>query len=432
MRFRTHFTLAGVLCLLAACKSEAPKAKAIGEAWVGPAVLPMRAELSTRAENVAELKHGDKLEILMQRRRFLKVRNMGGVEGWVDGRTLLTTKEIEDLRKTIDLAGRLPSQGKASVYDALNMHTEPNRSSPSPFQIPPGGTVEIVGHAVTERTTFEPRVLTELNPPRPAVARKPKKKKKKGEPDVEPPPMPPGPKLPADWRLLSKSVRAEIAPPPEELESRKDGKKKKKAVEAPQIKADDWYLVRTPDKKAGWVLARMMVIGIPDEVATYAEGKRITAYFELGQVKDVVKDEEVTRSHWVWTTQSQGLRPFQFDGLRVFIWNTKRHRYETAYRERELKGYYPLLRHSVEVMEGRQKLQLPGFSTFTEDESGRFWKRTYVFQGNRARLVGSQPVDRIADPMNPESILMLANLQNGPAKPAENSIVDRVKSILKR
>jgi uncharacterized protein YgiM (DUF1202 family) len=428
MKTLTHPAIAVVLCLLVACKSEAPKPKAIGEAYVGPATLPMRAELNTRAETVADLKHGEKLEILLQRRRFLKVRNMGGVEGWVDGRNLLTAKELENLKQTIEIASQIPSQGKASVYDPLNMHTEPNRSSPSPFQIPAGGTVEIVGHTVAVRASFEPRVLAELNPPRPPVARKPKKKKgTKGEPEVEPPPMPPAPKLPPNWVALSKSVRANLAPAPEP--SKAEARKK---VEAPQIKADDWYLVRTPDKKAGWVLARMMVIGIPDEVATYAEGKRITAYFELGQVKDVVKDEEVVKHHWLWTTQSQGLRPFQFDGLRVFIWNNRRHRYETAYRERDIKGYYPVLRHTAEVMEGRQKLQLPAFTVFSEDEAGRFWKRSYVFQVNRVRMIGAQQVDKPGDGMNPQSILKLVSQQSSVATPAETSIVDKVKSILKR
>ncbi|MCS7024556.1 MAG: hypothetical protein NZV14_07125 [Bryobacteraceae bacterium] len=396
----------------------------------------MRAELSTRAENVAELKHGEKLEILSQRRRFLKVRNMGGVEGWVDGRALLTGQEIQELQKTIELAQRLPSQGQASVYDALNIHTQPNRSAPSPFQIPPGGVVEIVAHTVAERTPFESRVLTQLTAPRAAPTKakgKKEKRKRLGEPDIEPPPMPRPPALPTDWELLSKSVRAEIpAPEAAAAGGNPSPKEPKPQVPAPKIKADDWYLVRTPEKKAGWVLARMMVMGIPDEVATYAEGQRITSYFELGRVNDVVNEENVTRSHWLWTTQSQGLRPFQFDGLRVFIWNTKRHRYETAYRERDLKGYYPILRHTVEITEGRRKLQWPGFTVFVEDAEGRLWKRSYVFQINRVRLIGSEPVDRTEPPGTPRSILALANLPFETPKPEAISFVEKVRGILKR
>jgi hypothetical protein len=31
-----------------------------------------------------------------------------------------------------------------------------------------------------------------------------------------------------------------------------------------------------------------------------------------------------------------------FSGIRVFTWNMKKHRYETAFRERGLRGIYPL------------------------------------------------------------------------------------------
>jgi hypothetical protein len=34
--------------------------------------------------------------------------------------------------------------------------------------------------------------------------------------------------------------------------------------------------------------------------------------------------------------------PFDWDQVRVFIWNTRKHRYETAYRLRDLQGYLPV------------------------------------------------------------------------------------------
>ena len=33
---------------------------------------------------------------------------------------------------------------------------------------------------------------------------------------------------------------------------------------------EDWNLIRTKDGKAGWVLSRMLVMAIPDEVAQYS------------------------------------------------------------------------------------------------------------------------------------------------------------------
>ena len=33
--------------------------------------------------------------------------------------------------------------------------------------------------------------------------------------------------------------------------------------------------------------------------------------------------------------------PYDFDQVRVFTWNVKKHRYETAYRQRNLEGLSP-------------------------------------------------------------------------------------------
>lgn len=404
--------LAGFVCLLTACSSEAPKTRAMGEAFVGPASLPMRSELSNSSQVVATLKHGEKLEVLQTRRRLVKVRNMGGTEGWVDSRYLLSSLQMGDLQRTIQQANSMSSQGRATVFDALNVHNEPNRQSPSPFQVPAGASVDVLAHVVTPRVAYQSPINQLVVPPPKPAAKKSKKKRKKGEkpekvqeeekPVVEPPPMPPAPKVPDNWQDLSKTDLPDDPKNP--------------------IKADDWALIRTQDKKAGWVLMRMLYMAIPDEVAQYSEGKRISSYFSLGEVKD----EEQTKHHWLWTTLSKPLLDCDFDGMRVFIYNSKRHRYETAYREREVRGFFPVLRHNVPVTENKKTFDTPGFTMIVEDEDGQRWKKTYAFLGYRVRLVQKEPAVK---PKTGDVPAAIANMPPPPAPAEKKTFWMRVKQL---
>ncbi len=148
---------------------------------------------------------------------------------------------------------------------------------------------------------------------------------------------------------------------------------------------DDWCLVRTAGKRAGWVMARMIDAAIPDEVAQYADGRRITAYFSLGEVVD----GDQTKKIWLWTTIERGLESYDFDAVRVFNWGRRRHRYETAYRESKLKGFFPItVEQRVETRYGEG----PGFSFVVEKKDGLRYKRRYVMIGFRVRLYAEEPV----------------------------------------
>jgi hypothetical protein len=138
-------------------------------------------------------------------------------------------------------------------------------------------------------------------------------------------------------------------------------------------------------------------MNIPDEVAQYSEGKRITSYFSLGDVQD----ESATKHHWLWTTLSKPLEAHDFDGFRVFIYNPKRHRYETAYRENETIGYLPVLQQTVDVTENNKPMKVPGFTLITEDKEGRRWKRTFAFLGYRVRQLAKEPAPKPAVQSSP-------------------------------
>lgn len=367
LHFIPLLLLIGFCCCSTACKDEPKRAPSIGEAFAGPISLNLREEVASSSKIVATLKHGDRVEILQTRRRFVKVRTGKGTEGWTDTRQLMTPEQIKELQDFSARSAALPSQGSATVFGTLNIHSEPNRQSPSFYQIAEGSPVDVVGHRVAPRVA--PPAATPSAAPKPAAVPKRKKSvKEKKEAALPPPPAGPAPNLPPNWLELSKS---HVAPA-------KGQKPKPEASVKPEqpvlpVRLDDWSLVRTKDGKAGWVLSRMLNMTIPDEVAQYAEGHRITSYFPLGKVLD----DGVEKKHWLWTTMSATGQPYEFDSFRVFIWALRRHRYETAYIMRNVKGYYP-----VEAKAGES----PSFSLILENDDGKRYRYNFVFEVNRVRL----------------------------------------------
>ena len=147
---------------------------------------------------------------------------------------------------------------------------------------------------------------------------------------------------------------------------------------------DDWNLVRAPGGRVGWVLTRPLNMAIPDEVAQYAEGHRITAYSPLGQVRD----GDTVKNNWLWTTINKGGEPYEFDSFRVFVWSLRHHRYETAYIERNVVGHYPIAVESVGAD--------PSFSVVVEGVDGQWYRKTYSFDSFRIHMVSRQ-VYRVED-----------------------------------
>src|SRR5581483_6945206 len=108
---------------------------------------------------------------------------------------------------------------------------------------------------------------------------------------------------------------------------------------APKPIMEDWYLVRTSSGHVGWVLLRMVDLDIPLDIAQYAEGQRIIGYFVLNTVEEDGK--QVPQYLMLLNEPKDGL-VWDYNQIRVFTRNRAKHRYETAYRERNLEGYLPV------------------------------------------------------------------------------------------
>ena len=128
----------------------------VGIAYAGPTAVNLRADLGPRATVVVTLQHGERLEVLELRRRFVRVRTAKGLEGWTDANYLLSQQQVSDLDSLAAFASKLPSQGKGTTYDALNVHTAPSRQAPSFTQIPEGGAVEVLVHRASPRNSVMP------------------------------------------------------------------------------------------------------------------------------------------------------------------------------------------------------------------------------------------------------------------------------------
>ena len=328
------FALAAVL-LLAGCSKVQPKKDYM---WVAApqSQVFLRDRLATLYNKTATLHTGDQVEVLERQKRFLRVRTASGQEGWIEARYLVGPEVYDGFQKLSAAAAKLPVQGHAVARNLLNMHLTPSRDGDVLYQLKEAERMEVFKRAVSERV-------------QPGGAR--------------------------------------AAPPPPAAKSAK----KKRGTPAPTSESgavlEDWWLVRDQQGHAGWVLGRAIDLDVPLEIAQYAEGQRIVACFPLNEVQDA--DKKVAQYLTLVTEPHDG-EPYDFDQVRVFTWNVKRHRYETAYRER-LFGQLPA---EVGTREFEREGTLPVFTIHAKDPAGALVERTYKLQSTVVRRVlapGEQP-----------------------------------------
>jgi hypothetical protein len=244
--------------------------------------------------------------------------------------------------------------GQATVRDEAVLHILPGRKTESFYRLNEGDALSLLRRAVVEKPAAPGAAPA-------AVALKP------GE-------------------------TAPVGPPPPVLE--------------------DWWLVRTAKDQTGWIYSHLIDVTEPDTLARYAEGQRIVAAYVLAYAEDTESGmldggNPVTRIPEYVTVLSPykaGL-PYDFDQVRVFTWNVKKHRYETAMRQKNVAGYLPvtigtsadpygkaanavekLPSFTFKVLAGDQALPVPdpvnGLIT-----PGRLIAKTYRLEGNTVRRI---------------------------------------------
>jgi SH3-like domain-containing protein len=297
LRSRLTLSLLALLpMLLAGCARFTPK-PAEEFVYVSAKRTFLRDRLAAVSNRVGEVSNGQKLLVLDRARRFVKVKDDKGEIGWIDGHAIIEQKVYDQFSDLAKQHAKDPVIATGVLRDDAYLHQAPGRQTDRFYLLAENAKLQLITRASV------PKPMPPQGVPVPAPAVKSKTTGKKGAAEAQ----------------------AASAGPP-------------------AVPMQDWWLVRDAQGQTGWLWSRMMDIDIPAEIAGLSEGQRYVGAYLLRTVDDPDSSfpngkapEYVT----VINSWQDGL-PYDFDQVRVFTWNTRKHRYETAFRQRNLEGYLPV------------------------------------------------------------------------------------------
>jgi SH3-like domain-containing protein len=348
------------LVFAAACSSSSAKKEYM---WVSAPQVGLRDRVATLYNKTGIVHNAERVEVLERQKRFARVRSAGGEEGWIELRHLVDERVFNGFQKMVDEARPLPIVGVATTRNSTNMHLTPARDADVLYQMHEGEKLEILKRAVSARPV--------------AGGKRPEESFAK--PAVE--------KIASATGNANNAAVAKMRPA---IAKGKNEERKGTGTSEPIM--EDWWMIRNTSGRVGWVLGRMLDLDVPLDIAQYAEGQRIVSCSLINAVQD--GDKKVGQWVALVTDPKDGL-PYDFNQIRVFTWNLKRHRYETAYRERKLFGMLPVKVDRQEF--GNEGVQ-PTFTIQVQDANGQDSQRTYRLAGTMVRrVVAEEPTSAAAD-----------------------------------
>ena len=308
--------LGAALAGMACVRDQSPHVMEV--AFVRGGGVALRDQLGPGSGVVSTLNGGERVEVLSRRARWVEVKVDGGRRGWLHSRFLASPKLFEQFQQLASQSAGAPSQGRAVIRREANLHLDPGINSETLYRLIEGNPVEVLSHRTVERQE----------------------------------------------RPLSGDTTESV-----ELGEEDSAKVRVRGQE-------DWFLVRAGNK-AGWLRESSFDMDPPVEVARYSEGLRIRAWFVL--FEEHTGDEVHPWYLWATVHPKPGL-PFDYDEIRVFVWNPAKSRYETSYRERNLIGMFPIQVHRADTADAK-----PGFELQLEDANGNRIRKSYVMLGRLVR-----------------------------------------------
>lgn len=313
-KFLLALVLVVLVCLVGCKRGSLKQAEVM---YVSAPQANLRDRVSAVYNKVGTVYAGEKVEVLDKQKRFVHVKTKDGKDGWIEMRYLAGQDVFDGFEKLKKENEKTAVEAHGTTRAELNIHLTPDREGDHLYQMKEGEKVEILKKASSVKN------VGGAKPVKPIPSKGPLKKAEPGAAST------------------SAKPAAEEQPPME-----------------------DWWLIRDSQGHVGWVLMRMIDIDAPLDIAQYAEGQRIVGYFVLNKIQD--EDKQVPQYLVLMSAPKDGL-PYDYDSIRVFSWNSKRHHYETAYRERNIYGVYPVTNGMEDF--GKEGME-PVFTIQVKDETG--------------------------------------------------------------
>ena len=253
----------------------------------------LRDRVAAVSNRTATVDNGDKLQVLEHGRRYVRVQTEKGEQGWIDEKAVATQEAFDQFETLKQHYKDNPAVATGVVRDEVYLHIKPGRDTEKFYRLAENEKLKLLVRASL------------------------------------PKPLPPG----------TRPAKAAVAP------IVKGAKNAPPAADVPAPPAmEDWWLVRDSKGNTGWLLSRYMDVDAPESITRYAEGQRVVGAYILTTVNDPgaeQDDKNIPIYVTVMSPYKAGL-PYDFDQVRVFTWNVKKHRYETGFRDKNIEGYLPV------------------------------------------------------------------------------------------
>jgi SH3-like domain-containing protein len=312
------------------------------------------------SNRVAEVTNGQPLEVLEHGRRFLRVKTAKNEEGWIEEHAVIDQKVYDGFTQLASQHKDDAVAATATLRDDLAMHLLPGRETERFYLLAGNTKVQLLARAsVIKKSAETTGPLPQATVPSAAAGIKNALATAGAKTGAS-----------SSAKAAAKSGAAKNTPPPA-------------ALEPPPM--EDWWLVRDPQGRTGWLLASRLDVDVPDDVAQYAEGQRIVGAWILTKVNDPESDapDHQVPEYLTVMTPGSGL-PFDFDQVRVFTWSLKHHRYETGFRLHPIQGFLPVRLFTADTPKGK----VPAFS--------------FLLGANNA--IATDPTTGITRPVAPRTI----------------------------